>query len=351
MTKQWNLEMTQQIIDARALVLPSTPQSVSPSSSDELPRTPPKSYNLRTPKQRNKKRHHRTATPEQRQIRAYTNAPIYTMGIDPQNDRGLLCNFFESIQTWAASYTIHLRSLTAKQIHTLAAHPAIPSCLGKQPPSIVTEKDMLKSMVAAIISRCIVSTTIDEHALYLTSHPHAEVTEQLSREWSLLHDDEKKGEALIRQRDVFTAIKNVPGHNVWRARCAQLFTSSLLLDLSGLLATNLPQRALNERSHVLQELFVKGYRIGFRLRMAAQRWDFGWTAAGEEFDGGSMVNESRMLYGDVLTTMQRLLGQPSEHVVRFGVSPVVVKREWGVGGMRREVVHSALVHVAKRGWQ
>ena len=315
--------------------------------------TPKNKYTPPPPKQRGSKRHHRTATPEQRQIRAYTNAPIYTLGIDPQNDRGLLCDFFEAIKTWASSYTVPIRSLTAERIHNLAAHPAITLCLGTQPPSIATEKHMLIAMVAAVVSRYIFLTTIDEHALQLSNHPHANLTEHLAREWILLRDTApaQKDEALRRQRDVYTAIKNAPGHKEWRTRCAQGFANSLLRDLDGLLAINLPVAVAAERNHILQELFVKGYRISFRLRMASQRWDFCWPGAGAEFDAKMMVNESRLLYGDVLATMQQLLAAPGEHVVRFGVSPVVVKREWGVGGERREVVHSSLVHVTRRGWE
>lgn len=117
-----------------------------------------------------------------------------------------------------------------------------------------------------------------------------------------------------------------------------------------MLATSLSQAAIAERNHVLQELFIKGYRTGFRLRMAAERWDFGWPAAGEGFDAGRMVNESRLLYGDVLTTMQRLLVASGEHIVRFAVSPVVGKRDWCAGAERKEIAHSALVHVARKGW-
>lgn len=52
-------------------------------------------------------------------------APLYTFGIDPQADRGLLYDFFEAIQTWANTHTVHLRMLNAAQILALPAHPAI----------------------------------------------------------------------------------------------------------------------------------------------------------------------------------------------------------------------------------
>ncbi|KAF2828145.1 hypothetical protein CC86DRAFT_393292 [Ophiobolus disseminans] len=288
-TKQWDLQMTQQIIDARdqkarlnrqtisltlqtsaantnldpstnrlalrpyepAIALPSPFQSTSPTSSHDLPSPSTKTPSTPASKQRRSKRHHRTATPEQRQI-----------------------------------------------------------------PSIVTESNILPAIVAAVVSRYIFSASIDEHALLLRDA-----------------DAAKNNEALRRQRDVFTAIKNAPGHKTWRTHCAQGFTSSLLQDLAGLLTTSLSQAAVAERNHVLQELFAKGYRIGFRLRMAAERWDFGWPCAGEGFDAGQM-----------------LLVAPDEHTVRFAVSPVVGKRDWYKGEDRSEIVHSALVHVTRKGW-
>jgi hypothetical protein len=61
-----------------------------------------------------------------------------------------------------------------------------------------------------------------------------------------------------------------------------------------------------------------------------------------------MVNESRMLYGDVLRTMEEVGTREEEHEVRFARSPVVWKREWGVGGEMGEVVYSACVEVGRK---
>jgi hypothetical protein len=64
-----------------------------------------------------------------------------------------------------------------------------------------------------------------------------------------------------------------------------------------------------------------------------------------------MVNESRMLYGDVMRTMREVLANEEEHVVRFSISPTIRKKDWGVGGGgAAQVVHSGLVLLTRRGW-
>ncbi|KAH3907494.1 hypothetical protein HBH56_189760 [Parastagonospora nodorum] len=336
------------------LVAPSPTRSISASSSGP-PATRTTPYLPSTPNQHAGKRHHRTATPEQREIRSIMQAPVYTLGMDPQTDRGLLSDFFEAIKNWASDYTVHLCTLSAEQLHNLAVHSAIASGLG--PPSklmmLVTEKDMLIAMVTAVVSRYIFARTIDEHGLYLSGHANAQITEQLAYEWTQLlpSEHEKKDELLQRQRAIYTAIKAQSDHKSWRTTCAQIFTDSLLSSLDGLLTRTLPPHVLKYRAHVIQELFVKGYRIGFRLRMAAVRWDFHWPLHGATFGGSTMVNESRMLYGDVMRTMREVIANEEEHVVRFSISPTIRKKDWGVGGGgAAQVVHSGLVLLTRRGW-
>lgn len=336
------------------LVAPSPTRSISASSSGP-PATPTTPYLPSTPNRHAGKQHHRTTTPEQREIRSIMQAPVYTLGMDPQADRGLLSDFFEAIKNWASDYTVHLRTLSAEQIHNLAVHSALASGLG--PPSqfmmLVTEKDMLIDIVAGIVSRYIFARTIDEHGLYLSGHANAQITEQLAYEWMQLlpSEHEKKDELLQRQRAIYTAIKAQSDHKSWRKTCAEMFTDSLLSSLNGLLTTNLPPHVLKYREHVIQELFVKGYRIGFRLRMAAVRWDFHWPLHGATFNSSTMVNESRMLYGDILQTMREVVAHEEEHVVRFSISPTIRKKDWGVGGGgAAQVVHSGLVQLTRRGW-
>ncbi|KAF1914507.1 hypothetical protein BDU57DRAFT_578804 [Ampelomyces quisqualis] len=298
------------------------------------------------------KRHHRTATPEQRQIRHIMKAPVYTIGIGPQADRGLLCDFFEAIATWAATYTLNPLTLSAPQIHALSTHPALTSAFGAPPQitMLLSQQNMLAAMLTSILTHFLFTRTMDAHALYLSSHAHGSLTSQLAHEWSALAptDYAAKQALLESQRNVYAAIKALPGHRVWRATCAEYFSRSLVASLAALLDSSLAAGAVGLRDHLLQELFVKGYRIGFRLRMEAVGWGCRWPVAGEVFSGKTMVNESRMLYGDVLGTMERISREEGLHRVLFAVSPTMFKREVGRGEEREEVVHMACVHVVRR---
>jgi hypothetical protein len=300
-------------------------------------------------------RHHRTATPEQRAIRKMMGGkPVYTMGIDPQNDRCLLADFFTEIKRFAETYTVQIRALNAEQVHGLSANPAIASSIGK--PSLimtlVTEKDMLIAMVALAISKHMWTYALDETSLYSCGHSHAMLTEDLTNRWARLGDTdyEAKHNLLLVQQQIYTSIKEDANHKTWRAATAERLTNKLLFNLLGLLATNLPAPALKERNHILSELHVKAYRIGFRLRMAAVKWTFCWPSTGAVFESGKMVNESRTLYGDVLCTMNAVAREPDQHVVLFALSPTVVGSEYAAGVERKSVVHHAMVHLTRKGW-
>lgn len=313
------------------------------------PQTPP-------PRQAGKKkgRHHRTATPEQRQLRALTNGrPVYTLGIDPQTDRGLICDFFEQIKSWSAAYTVQLGALATEKIQELATNAGLVGYLGTalQFSKMIMEPDMLKSIVSAIVSRYVFAYTVGEHAMFLSRHIDANVCERLNQAWAQLsdHEHEKKVELLALQRDIYTRIKGAEDFKDWRTTCAKDFTTQLLSKLNGFLITNLPFTTAKDRDHRLQELFVKGYRIGFRLRMEAV-WQFTWPIPGDQLQPAIMVNESRNLYGDMITTMREVMNSPNEHCVRFAVSPTMIKTDFSAGGEKKEVVHSALVHISPKRW-
>ncbi|KAH9870084.1 hypothetical protein J1614_007006 [Plenodomus biglobosus] len=319
--------------------------------------TPKKTHVPSTPRQstgKTKGRHHRTATPEQRTIRDMMGGkPVFTMGMKEQDDRCLFFDFFQQIKQWATNYTVHLRSLNAEQIHGLATHAAIAGPLGE--PSklamLVTEKDMLNAMVASIICRHVVTYALDEHSLRASGHPQADACEELVYRWTLLgaNDHAAKHDLLLSQQQIYTTIKEAPDHRAWRAATASRLAFALLSSLSGLLATNLAPSALTERNHILTELYVKGYRIGFRLRMSASRWSFQWPMAGAEFEPTAMVNENRTLYGDILRTMTAVMNEPQAHEVRFAVSPTVARSDFGSGEEKRVVAHHAMVHITRKG--
>lgn len=251
-------------------------------------------------------------------------------------------------------YTVHIRSLGAEQVHNLAVHPTLAGSMSKpsQLMMLVTEKDMLVAMVAGVISKHMWKYALDEHSLYASGHVQAEVCEELAYQWTCLDNStcEAKHDLLLSQQQIYTAIKNAPDHKSWRTTCAERLTSRLLSDLSGLLAINLAPQAIRERNHILSELYVKGYRIGFRLRMAASHTHFQWPSPGGVFDEKNMVNENRLLYGDVLRTMSAVMSEPSAHQVRFAVSPTITRSDFAMGEEKKIVVHHSMVHLTRTGW-
>jgi hypothetical protein len=107
-SKPLHVESSVQRPEAHPIILAPTPIR-PPTIAKSLPSPP-------TPqapaKQVWSRRHHRTATPEQRSIRFMMGGkPIYTMGMNPQEDRCLLFDFFEQIRSMG--YRVHGSHLLA----------------------------------------------------------------------------------------------------------------------------------------------------------------------------------------------------------------------------------------------
>lgn len=103
-----------------------------------------------------------------------------------------------------------------------------------------------------------------------------------------------------------------------------------------------------DRDLPLQELFVKGFRVGFRMGMEPNRWVINWPSTSESFDPDTMVNESRLLHGDPTTTFDRIRIAPQSYGVRFALSPTITKVDYASGFETRKVVHHAMVLLAKK---
>lgn len=209
------------------------------------------------------RRHHRTATLQQRRILHIMKAPVYTIRIDPQTDRGMLCDFYEAIKNWAATYTINTFTFTASQLHDLTLYPALTSAFGSPARirMLVGQIYMLAAMVSSIISRLIFTRTIDENALYLSCHPHAWITQALADQRSSLSPTDAEGKEAwcASQKGLLTALPTLSGYHSWCSTCAEYFSTTLTSSLSSLLNTYLSTQAIRQRDYVLQELFVKGY--------------------------------------------------------------------------------------------
>ncbi|KAF2874208.1 hypothetical protein BDV95DRAFT_326646 [Massariosphaeria phaeospora] len=298
---------------------------------------------------KNSRRHKRTETPEQRFIRAAMGGrPVFTMGMAAQSDRGLLVDFLEEIKRWATKWGLQGDMLSTQQQADLLKHPALLAFVNDTSAlrTLIIDVDMRFALLAAVVSRDIFYHTASEHFLYNSGHPYYQECDDLFTQFSVLgHGDElEKHELLLKQQTLYTRIKELRSHKSWRDAAAERLSVALVQDLGILVHNN----GAADRDHGLQELYVKGYRIGFRMRMAAAKWKMSWPAAGADFNEQQMVNESRKLCGSPIETHQAVSRYPMNYSVRFAMSPTIIKSEFVHGVEEMETVHSALVHIVKK---
>jgi hypothetical protein len=322
---------------------------LSPSATPYTPTAyresldPPVMVNL-TPAVR---RHKRTETPEQLSLRKFTKGmPIYTFGIDPQNDRGLLHDFFEDVRKWAA---LHTKRMDAQEADNCSKFPDLVDMMGGKSDikQLLMDHEMHKDIVASLVSRHIVMNAMGEHFLWNSGHHAGDMCNDLFLEFAHLVEEEygRKHEVCEKQQTLYTKLKLLPGHKKWRTYKAEACSQDLL----EMLAFSLDPSPDPERAHVLSELYVKGYRIGFRLRMEAVKWQVIWPTAGTDLNLGMMVNQTRNLLGDPMETLNGLQSEPKKFLVRFALTPTMTKFDYSSGVEERTVVHSAMVHVGRKG--
>lgn len=254
----------------------------------------------------------------------------------------LLHDFFESIRAWASTYT---KPLSPSDItKTCAQMPSLQDLFAKKNTDISTllsSAELRADVVAALVTRHIVMYTMSEHFLIHSQHSSSAVYEQLLLDFALSTDAAQKHALCQQQSSLYANLKADKGLRAWRDRKAEKLSRDLIADLACLLAPGANQ-------HVLSELFIKGYRIGFRLRMEAVKWTIMWPTAGTDLNLRHMVNQSRNLCGDVMQTLTVLQREPEKFCVRFALTPTFTKSGFSSGCEQKEVIHSALVHVGMK---
>ena len=313
------------------------------------PRTPHGAANMKSGSGRvNRKTHNRNNTPEQINVGGeLAGVPIFTIGMDPQDIRGLINDFIDEIKKWAFKWAFQ-GELSPEDLETLTSHDALLEFLRNESAiyPLIADLYMRCALVAAIVSRDIVYNGLSDHFLYNSQHPDAAESEAVISKYEKLGSMDKaaKHRHLHEQKALYTKIKGHPGHREWRTRTAKIFSEILVDKLKGLVIdTNTA-----DRDEALHELYIKGYRIGFRLRMEAMKWQMAWPSNGEEFNAERMVNESRTLCGDILTTVQTVTRSPENYAVRFATSPTIRCFDFSSGTEHESIMHKALVHISKK---
>ncbi|PSN75029.1 hypothetical protein BS50DRAFT_567772 [Corynespora cassiicola Philippines] len=315
----------------------------------------------------NARRHKRTETPEQISFRLPPfSQPILTEGMPPQEDRGLLNDYFDEIKKWAYRWTItDITDQTALLSDEILAEFTDKQRQPEILRDILKENGILPALVTGMVTLQIVKNTLCEHFLYNSGHARAAECDELFDRYAEIVQLEKnhaidpkealfeKCQVIGQQQYLYKAIKDGPDHKRWRDDMAQKRSNELTIKLSNFL--HIDPGA--ERDHTLQELFIKGYRIGFRFRMSPCKWKMRWPSPGIDFKPRKMINESKTLCGTPIETYNMLMSNPRTFKILFGMSPRVTKIDFtnrpaaafdSHTGGRKEVVHNAIVNVARK---
>ncbi|KAJ4360454.1 uncharacterized protein N0V89_001017 [Didymosphaeria variabile] len=287
-------------------------------------------------------RHRRTETPQQLFLKDITDVKVYTTGIEPQDDRGLLHDFFEDIRKWAIHHT---NDLDAREIAPCSSVKDIADMMGGKSDiqHLLSDRELRQDVVSALIIRDIVFHAIGEGSMLNSEHHNGEQCRQIVSGFAMLpHEDyPAKHRLCLRQEALYQGMYTEHHHHEWRSKKADERTKALLNALSSFLHMGIDA----DREHSLNELYVKGYRIGFRLRSKAVKWQVIFPVAGMNLDLKHMVNRTLNLVGDPMTTWKELVQNREKYCVRFAITPTMTKSDFATGKEVKEVVHSALVHV------
>jgi hypothetical protein len=337
-------ELELELAQARLAVAPPAPASGIAYTQDTLkPLLPAPSY---APVDRPAgARHKRTETPQQLFLRAITDVKVYTMGIEPQDDRGLLHDFFEDIRKWAIHYTV---DLDAQEIGRCSLMEDLVDMMGGKSDirHLLADREMRQEIVSALIIRDMVFHALGEGSMLNSKHRNGEQCREIVSEFAMLsqENDMAKHQLCLRQASLYQEMYAEHDHHEWRTKNANERTKALLSVLSPFLHGGIDA----DGEHSLSELYVKGYRIGFRLRSHAVKWQVIFPVAGMQLDLKRMVNRTLNLAGDPMTTWKELVRNPEKYFVRFAVTPTMTKSDFSEGREVKAVVHSSLVHVGRQ---
>lgn len=210
---------------------------VTPTTANS-PGGPVNTHSSRGTNGRSGTRHRRTQTPTQNSIRQMMGGqPVYTFGIGPQDDRGLLTDFFDSIRGWANEWTVKTRMLTPEEIVGLLEPDSI-LCffLGKNVDisALVSDDAIRCELVAAVVSNDIVYNTLCDTFLFGCDIEEAKGLMDLFNQYQRLGqgEEEKKHQLLLEQKALYTQIKNKNSHRKWRLNMSKQFADSLVEKVS-----------------------------------------------------------------------------------------------------------------------
>lgn len=180
--------------------------------------------------------HKRTQTPTQSAVRrAMSGQPVHTKGIERQEDRGLLSDFFDAIKAWANQWVLQSGTLTPEEIMDfMEANSAVSVFLGTgkviDATLIATEESMRAEFAAAMVGNDITMNTLCDSFLFQADLPEQVDLIQLYNAYIALGPGTEvmKHELLLKQELLYTLIKNDPGHRKWRVEKAKSHAETMI---------------------------------------------------------------------------------------------------------------------------
>lgn len=171
--------------------------------------------------------HTRGATRRSRHRRALTPTTPFALGATaaaaPQDDLGLLRDFFDDIKEWSKEWVI-CGQISAEDVSTILAPGStisnfLDDVASSSGPKILQDEALRTQLVTGLVSCYIVLYAMSENFLDHSQWPGAELVKNILPEFEQFHviGSERRLELLQQQSELYTHIKSLPNHNDVRA--------------------------------------------------------------------------------------------------------------------------------------
>lgn len=303
------------------------------------------------------RRHARTDTPNAQEMKDIMMGLRTPIGFLPQNMRGLLNDYYKDIRVWVAHWCYSGNGLSLMKLDELTKLPIVDEILGtshtmsERQAFFIDDKFRL-AVVSAFLIKKITELTMAVDFIKTSDpkHEYIPMLDAIAQRWELtpMNEVASRLDILETEKKVYTDMKALRDHRLWRYDTASKHGWEVIDMIKPFLSLRGDELA---RFEGLRDLLVKGYRIGFRMRMSGEGHYVCWFPnGGIGFTNKSMVNAAQKVYGDIDVGFVQLRTQPDDFVVRFAEEPAVVKVVWNQEKqmMEAEFDHFASVHLMKK---
>ncbi|OCL06032.1 hypothetical protein AOQ84DRAFT_355670 [Glonium stellatum] len=284
------------------------------------------------------------------QSKTLATAPVKsppTSDLRQQPYRGLLSDYFGSIEKWGQGYArLSLTRMGSLNPFARAVASVTGNWRGSE--DIVDDLKLRCFVVAAIVNRKIGEATMAEDLFktydILKHQKNMELVDHWNKAVAQAQDPAVKRSIIADQVNLFEEMNQEEKYRYWRKDKSEELTNSLMDIFSSIIHENHRTKAFEE----LRELVVKGYRIAMRMRREHKKWDFNFPATGSQFQKDNMVVRNHYLLGDPQTTLKHVSGNPDNFKVLLGISPAIVQVDYSGNAVVTDLVHHSEVLIMRK---